>query len=126
MRVLLKTLFGIGILDLQRCSDILSECDVNTNTFADFIKSEVESQSIDPFNMDIIGLAYDYILKIAKREIEEHTGTTLADSIRVSANSLATAFDYSSLDLDAIQTQLQMVPKEQRSYLLSYFISQFV
>ena len=126
MRVLLKTLFGIGILDLQRCSDILSECDVNTNTFADFIKSEVENRKIDPFSMDIIGLTYDYILKLAKREIEEHTGTTLADSVCVSANSLATAFDYSSLDLDAIQTQLEMIPKEQRSYLLSYFISQFV
>jgi len=124
MRILLKNLFGIGILDLQRCSEILSECDVNTNDFADFIKSQAESRTVDPFNMDIIGLAYDYILKIAKREIEEHTGTTLADSVRVSANSLATAFDYSSLDLDAIQTQLQMIPKEQRSYLLSYFISQ--
>ena len=70
MRVLLKTLFSVGILDLQRCSDILSECDVDTNTFADFIKSEVENRKIDPFNMDIIGLAYDYILKNAKREIE--------------------------------------------------------
>ena len=124
MRVLLKNLFGIGILDLQRCSEILSECDVNTNDFADFIKSQAESQSIDPFNMDIIGLAYDYILKIAKREIEEHTGTTLANSVCVSANSLATDFDYSPTDSNVIQTQLEMIPEGQRSHLLSYFISQ--
>jgi len=124
MRVLLKTLFGIGVLDLQRCSEILSECDVNTNNFADFIKSQAETRNVDPFNMDIIGLAYDYILKNAKREIEEHTGTTLTDSVCVSANSLATDFDYSPTDSDAIQTQLEMIPEEQRSHLLSYFISQ--
>ena len=124
MRVLLKTLFSVGILDLQRCSDILSECDVDTNTFADFIKSEVENRKIDPFSMDIIGLVYDYILKIAKREIEEHTGTTLANSVCVSTNSLATDFNYSPTDSDTIQIHLEMILEGQRSHLLSYFISQ--
>jgi len=124
MRILLKNLFGIGVLDLQRCSEILSECDVNTNDFTDFIKSQAESQSVDPFNMDIIGLAYDYILKIAKREIEEHTGTALAKPVHVAANSLATDFDCLPPDSDAIQAQLEMIPERQRSHLLSYFISQ--
>lgn len=118
MRVLLKNLFGIGVLDLQRCSEILSECDVNTNDFADFIKSQAESRSVDPFNMDIIGLAYDYILKNAKREIKEHTGTTLANSVCVSANSLVTDFDYSPTDSDAIQTHLETIPEEQRTAIL--------
>jgi len=51
MRILLKNLFGIGILDLQRCSEILSECDVNTNNFADFIKSQVESRDVQKENI---------------------------------------------------------------------------
>lgn len=126
MSVILKGIFGLGILDIEKADDIVLDCDIEISLFRLFLERKIAERNIGSTNMDIIGLLYEYILEEAKSEVYDFTDEKLPKSIIVSANSLATSYDYRPLDYDEIQRILRSTFEYQMSPLLQFFVEKFL
>lgn len=124
--MILKGIFGIGILDLRKADHIMLDCDIDISLFRTFLERKAAERNIGDIRMEIIGLLYEYILDETRVEILEFTGEELPGSISVSANSLATSYDYVLSDYNEIQRILRSSFEYQLSPLLQFFIEKII
>lgn len=110
-------------LDQKRAEKILSECEIDLQDISDYIKNNY----LPIWNIDIIGIIYDYILSKAFQEYWNETLEVIEDNeIFVYSNYLDTKFSQTEGTEEEITTAIEQgrFNLENSSKLFQFFYSE--
>ena len=124
---ILSALTNYGYGDLERCNTVLDEANVLDSDLAEEIQEMFGLERLD--KIDLVACAYDYIMQIARTEIEQHTNKDIMndspyteDEIYVVGNYLATSYDFRN-NAEETKRLIKSIPEEKKSQTLKWFES---
>jgi len=103
-----------GSADIATAVEKFKEVDLDGNDLADQVREFADDTDTPIENIDVVAIAYDHILQMARNEIDSVLGFDIINDIKggtefyVAGNFMATSYDYSE---EAVE-QLREVIKE--------------
>jgi hypothetical protein len=122
---LLLTILPFGTLDLGTCVMVLQQAEVDTSEYGQYVVDFCSDCDIQLPDVDICYLAFDYILQEARREIEKKTSVDILKDLESEVDVLGNYFgtSYDSKDFAPTRNTIEMIPEEERSVLLTWFLN---
>jgi hypothetical protein len=86
-----------GYRDIQAAVSILYDADIPFNDFLEYMDNYMQDCQVELKDLDIAGLAYEYVLGQARHDIEELTNVDILNEydISVYGNYMCSSFDCS-------------------------------
>lgn len=92
---IVRALTNFGYLDIDRCNQVLDDTCISDSELAEYINDNFDG---DIENLDIVAIAYDFVLMEVRSEIEKETGkdiiNDLKENVNVAGNYCATSYDF--------------------------------
>lgn len=122
---LLDSVLGWKWLDVQRVTEILEESGIDNLDFSEYIEQYCIETSLPIQNIDACGVAYEYILELARSNIEEYTGKDIVndtDGFSVYQNYICTSFDCADDVRELIISLVDQIPEEKRAKATQFVV----
>lgn len=119
---LLAKLCPFGYRDILAAETALLEAGVLFNDFVTYVYDFADDTETSFIDLDIAGLAYEYILQEARSEIESHTAHDICNE-----TDIYTYFNYMCSGYDrysGVKDIAEKIPESKRSQLFQWFIDQ--
>lgn len=115
---LLDSVIGWKWLDVQRVTEVLDEAEVDYIDFSEYVEQYCLETKLPIQNVDACGVVYEYILQLARSNIEEYTGKDIVndtDGFYVYQNYICTSFDCVDDVRKLIISLVDQIPEEKRT-----------